>query len=485
MLVGELSAGERQRPIGLARKRGDAVSSAAGAADRERQLFARVVRARNGEPLRCEKDGGPRATPRELGPCGLERRGVARDTDRLDRRQDDSSLRRRRLYRAIKTPAYDSVVPAPRVIIAPQSFKGSADAVAVASAIARGIRKVWPDATIDEMPLADGGEGTVRALVRATNGTVRRARVHDPLLREIEAEWGLLGDGTSAVVEMAAASGLPLLRASERDPRVTSTRGTGELILAAATSGAHRIVVGIGGSATNDGGAGMARAFGYRFFDREGNELPEGGAALARLARIDGQTDPRLVRPAIEVACDVRNPLLGPEGASAVYGPQKGATPEMVRELDAALARFADVVERFVGHPIRDVPGAGAAGGLGAGLVAFLDARLVSGAELVLRAVRFAERLRGADVVITGEGRIDRQSGYGKLTGAVTDAARRAGVHVAAVAGSVGDGYEVLSLDALAVASEGVELARAIEDPVPLIERAGERVARALATRTH
>ena len=335
------------------------------------------------------------------------------------------------------------------------------------------------------MPLADGGEGTVRALVTATLGRTRITRVHDPLGREIDAEWGLLGDGKTAVVEMAAASGLPLLRPEERDARVTSTRGTGELILAAAMSGAHRIVVGIGGSATNDGGAGMARAFGYRFFDREGRELEEGGAALIRLARIDGQTDPRLVRPAIEVACDVRNPLLGPEGASAVYGPQKGATPQIVKELDAALERYADVVERFVGRPVRDVPGAGAAGGLGAGLLAFLDARLVSGAELVLRAVDFASRLRGADLVVTGEGRVDRQSGYGKLTGAVTAAARAAGVPVVAVAGSIGPGHETLALDGLVAASDGVPVAQAMRDPLPLIERSAEGLLRARSAATH
>ena len=340
-----------------------------------------------------------------------------------------------------------------RVVVAPQSFKGSADAVAVASAIARGVRRALPDASVEEMPLADGGEGTVRALVRATKGTLRAARVRDPLLREIRAEWGVLGDGTTAIVEMAAASGLPLLTALERDPRITSTRGTGELILAAAASGAHRIVIGIGGSATNDGGAGMARAIGYRFLDAEGNDLPEGGAALASLARIDGQTDPRLVRPAIEVACDVRNPLLGPEGASAIYGPQKGATPEVVAELDRALARYADVIEGFVGRSIRDVPGSGAAGGLGAGLLAFLDARLVSGADLVLRAVDFTQHLKGAGLVITGEGRIDRQSGFGKLTGAV--------------------------------ASEGVSIAQAMADPLPFIERAAERVVHAALDRTH
>ncbi|HET7699419.1 MAG TPA: glycerate kinase [Candidatus Limnocylindria bacterium] len=370
---------------------------------------------------------------------------------------------------------------APRVLIAPQSFKGSADAVAVAAAIARGIRRAWPAATTVELPLADGGEGTVHALVRATGGELRHARVHDPLLREIDAEWGVLGDRTTAVVEMAAANGLPLLRDDERDPRVTSTRGTGELILAAAMSGAHRIIVGIGGSATNDGGAGMARAFGYRFFDRAGRELPEGGAALAQLTRIDGQTDPRLIRAAIDVACDVRNPLLGPEGASAIFGPQKGATPQMVRELDAALTVYADVVERHVGRNVRDVPGAGAAGGLGAGLVAFLDARLVSGARLVLDAVGFERLMDGATLVITGEGRIDGQSVYGKLTQAVTAVASAHGVPVAAVAGMVGAGHEALR-DAGVVRIETLadtvaEREAAMRDPLPRIEAAAARLA--------
>ena len=371
---------------------------------------------------------------------------------------------------------------APRVIIAPQSFKGSADAVAVAAAIARGVRAVWPEAETVEMPLADGGEGTVRALVTATSGELRRSRVHDPLLRDVDAEWGILGDRKTAVVEMAAANGLPLLRDEERDPRITSTRGTGDLIIQAAMSGAHRIVVGIGGSATNDGGAGMARAFGYRFFDRDGADLPEGGAALARLGRIDGQTDPRLIRSAIDVACDVRNPLLGPEGASAVFGPQKGATPDMVRELDAALARYADVVERFVGRNVRDVPGAGAAGGLGAGLLAFLDARLVSGAQLVLDAVGFERHLARATVVITGEGRIDGQSVYGKLTQAVTAAARAKHVPVLAVAGMLGTGHKAMRGVGLAavetLAENDAERAAAMADPLPRIEAAAARLLR-------
>lgn len=376
-------------------------------------------------------------------------------------------------------PIYHSRVR--RVLIAPQSFKGSADAVSVAAAIARGVKRAWPDAETVELPLADGGEGTVRALVHASGGDVRHTRVHDPLLRDIDAEWGVLGDRVTAVVEMAAANGLPLLRENERDPRVTSTRGTGELILAAAASGAHRIIIGIGGSATNDGGAGMARAFGYRFFDRDGRDLPEGGAALAHLARIDGQTDPRLVRPAIDVACDVRNPLLGPEGASAVFGPQKGATPEMVSELDAALARYADVVERFVGRSVRDVPGAGAAGGLGAGLVAFLDARLVSGARLVLDALGFDKRLDGASLVITGEGRIDGQSAYGKLTQAVTAAARDRAVPVVAVAGMTGEGHEAMIEMGLTrietLAASDAERVAAMRDPLPRIEDAARRLA--------
>jgi len=373
---------------------------------------------------------------------------------------------------------------APRVLIAPQSFKGSVNAVAAASAIARGIRRVWPEARCDELPLADGGEGTVRALVHATGGTLRRSRVHDPLGREIDAEWGMLGDKVTAVVEMAAASGLVLLLEAERDPRRTSTRGTGELVLEAASAGAHRIVVGIGGSATNDGGAGMARALGYRFLDRDGAELPEGGAALARLHRVEGQTDPRLVRPAVEVACDVRNPLLGPGGASAVYGPQKGATAEIVAELDTALARFAEVIEAFVGRSVRDVPGAGAAGGLGAGLLAFLDARLRSGAELVLDATRFAARAAEADLVITGEGRVDQQSGYGKLTQAVTAAARRAGRPVVAIAGGVGPGHEALyesGLGALELIADGpMTLADAMANAEALIEGAAERLARSV-----
>ncbi len=370
-----------------------------------------------------------------------------------------------------------------RVLIAPQAFKGSADAVAVAAAIARGLRRAWPGVACDECPLADGGEGTTRALVHATGGTTRRARVHDPLGRAIEAEWGMLGDGRTAVIEMAAASGLPLLREGERDPRVASTRGTGELLLEAAMSGAARVVVGIGGSATNDGGSGMARAIGFRFLDTDGHELPEGGAALARLARIEGQVDPRLLRVSIEAASDVRNPLVGPDGASAVFGPQKGATPEIVAELDVALTRYADVVEGFVGRRIRDVPGAGAAGGLGAGLIAFADAKMRSGADLVMKAARFAERAAKADLIVTGEGRLDAQSAYGKLTGSVIAQADGIGRPVAAIVGALGPGSDgiVRRLRAVGVTSEEAASPEdAMRRAEQWIERAAERLARTI-----
>jgi len=369
-------------------------------------------------------------------------------------------------------------------LIAPQAFKGSIDAVKVAAAIGRGIHRVWPDAACDELPLADGGEGTVRALVHATGGRLRTSRVHDPLGREIDAEWGMLGDGRTAVIEMAAASGLPLLAPNERDVRITSTRGTGELLLEAAMSGAARVIVGIGGSATNDGGTGMARAIGFRFLDAAGAELPEGGAALARLQRIEGQVDQRVIRVSIDVACDVRNPLVGPEGASAVFGPQKGATPEIVAELDAALTCYADVLQRFLGRDVRNVPGAGAAGGLGAGLVAFADAKLRSGADIVMGATRFDDRAREVDIVITGEGRVDAQSGYGKVTGSVVTRAAALGKPVALVAGGVAGGYERLfatGLRALEIAADGpMSLEDAMARADELIASAAERLARSI-----
>lgn len=325
-----------------------------------------------------------------------------------------------------------------RVVVCPDSFKGSLSAREAAAAIARGVRMADGTAEVVEIPLADGGEGTLDVLIGPTGGHTRSVQVHDPLMRPIDACYGILGGGETAVVEMAAASGLGLLSESERDPMVTSTFGTGELLLSAAESGARRIIVGIGGSATNDGGAGAMTALGVRFLDSHGAEIPPGAAALARLASID-TSDFRFPKDkiAVEVACDVTNPLCGPNGASAVFGPQKSAEPEMVGTLDAALAHYADVLKRDLGKDVADLPGAGAAGGLGAGLAAFLNAELRSGIDIVLDAVHFDDALDGSDLVITGEGRLDDQTAGGKTIAGVLRRASDRGIPVIALCGSV------------------------------------------------
>ena len=295
-----------------------------------------------------------------------------------------------------------------RIIVAPDSYKGSVSALAVAEAMERGVVKVFPYAEVLKIPIADGGEGTVEALVAATGGQMIRQDVQGPLGTSLQSYWGMLGDGETAVIEMAAASGLPLLSKEQRDPRITSTYGTGQLIKAALDKGVKKIIIGIGGSATNDGGTGMAKALGARFFDSSGKELREGGAALADLASIDlSGFDRRVAQVEMLVACDVDNPLCGTRGASAVYGPQKGATPAMVQELDAALARFAAVAQESTGKDVADHAGAGAAGGLGAGLLFFTPAKLRPGVEIVLETMGFTELVSQAAFVITGEGRTD------------------------------------------------------------------------------
>ena len=372
-----------------------------------------------------------------------------------------------------------------RIVIAPDSFKGSLSALGVAAAMERGVRAVFPDAEVVKIPVADGGEGTVEALVEATAGSLRSQRVHGPLGDAVEARWGVLGDGRTAVLEMAAASGLPLVPREKRDPRVTSTIGTGELLRAALDAGLPRAILGIGGSATNDGGAGLARALGVRFLDAKGRDLPEGGAALRGLARIDSsRLDPRLERVELLVACDVDNPLTGPRGASAVYGPQKGATPEMVRELDAALARYAEVARQTTGRDVGAVPGAGAAGGLGAGLLFFTPAKLRPGVEIVLEATGFEEKVRGAALVFTGEGRTDFQTSMGKAPVGVAAAAKRHGVPVVCLSGGLGPGAdEVLErgIDALASAMPGpMSLEEAVAGGAALVEAAAARACRLL-----
>jgi glycerate 2-kinase len=351
--------------------------------------------------------------------------------------------------------------PRLRIAVAPGPFKGSLTAEQAAACIARGLRKGLPRVSTVLVPMADGGDGTLDAVVKGTGGHRVICRASDPLQRRIRAAFGVTGDGRTAIVEMAAASGLVLLQPRERDPLRTTTRGTGELICRALDLGVSRILVGIGGSATNDGGAGMARALGVRFLDRQGRDLPEGGGALEGLWRIDASgLDPRLSGVGVDVACDVVNPLVGPRGAARVYGPQKGATPQMVAHLDRGLRRLAIVIRRDLGHSVRDVPGAGAAGGLGAGLMAFLGARLRRGVDIVMEAVGLERKLRGCDLVITGEGRLDGQTAYGKAPAGVARLASRMGVPVVVIGGCIGP-------DARRVLSAGVDAYfSALQEPV-------------------
>lgn len=375
-----------------------------------------------------------------------------------------------------------------RIVIAPQSLKGSLSAAQTGQAIARGVEAVYSDAQIEIVPVADGGEGTVQALVDATGGEVVQRIVTGPLGEPVTAFYGLLGDGQTAAIEMAASSGLPLVPPALRDPRITTTYGVGELIRAALDDGRRHFIIGIGGSATNDGGAGMAQALGASLTTVQGQAILPGGAALAELAAIDVTgLDPRLQDCLFEVACDVTNPLCGPLGASAVYGPQKGATPEMVVELDAALAHYAHLLERDLHSSVAALPGAGAAGGLGAGLLAFLHANIRPGAQIVLDAIHLAERLGPAvDLLITAEGQIDMQTAYGKSVGAVAGLAKRYGIPVLALAGSLGENYRAvydLGVDAIAVLPSGpVSLAFAMEHAASLTSDATERAVRTLRT---
>ncbi|MEH6483701.1 MULTISPECIES: glycerate kinase [Pseudomonas] len=329
-----------------------------------------------------------------------------------------------------------------KIVIAPDSFKESLSALEVAEAIAKGWASVYPDAEICLLPMADGGEGTVDALLAATGGERRECQVRGPLGAPVQAHWGWLA-GNTAVIEMAAASGLHWVPSGQRDATVTSSYGTGELIREALDGGAKRIILGLGGSATNDGGAGLLQALGMRLLDRDGAELAAGGAALAQLYQIDmAGLDSRLLGVQVDVAADVDNPLCGPRGASAVFGPQKGASPEQVASLDAALQSMANVVAATLGEDFSQVPGVGAAGGLGFAAKAFLRAGFRPGIELVAELSGLAEAVQGADLVITGEGRLDAQSLHGKTPVGVARVAQAAGVPVIALAGSLGEGYQ-------------------------------------------
>lgn len=368
-----------------------------------------------------------------------------------------------------------------RVVVAPDKFKGTLTAAQAARAISAGWRRADPTAELDEVPVADGGEGTLDALVAALGGRIERVRVTGPLGDPVDAELGVVdGEGLTAVVEMAGASGLQLVSEARRDPMRATTKGTGELMLAAARHGLARMIVCIGGSATNDGGAGMAQALGAHLRDEDGRDLPPGGAALRRLSSIDTTLmAPELRDVDIVVATDVDNPLTGPRGASAVYGPQKGASPEQVAVLDEALRHFAAVLLRDLGIDVREIPGAGAAGGLGAGLIAFLGARVRPGFDVVADAVDLARRVEPADVVVTGEGRFDAQTDQGKAPAGVIRMAREAGCRSVLIAGDVEVQAAADLVYSLSERAGGVE--GAMSRAARLLEEAAADAARAIA----
>ncbi|MCO4878298.1 glycerate kinase [Paraburkholderia caribensis] len=324
-----------------------------------------------------------------------------------------------------------------KIVIAPDSFKESLSAAEVATQIEAGFREIFPDFQYRRLPIADGGEGTVDALLQAVSGQRRHVTVSDPLGRPVQAEYAILSNGTG-VIEMAAASGLHLVAPHERDPRITSSRGTGELIMDALSAGVRHFIIGIGGSATNDAGAGLLQALGIRLVDSADADLASGGAALSRLAHINQScVDPRLKECRFEVACDVNNPLTGGNGATAVFGPQKGATPQMIAELDEALGNFAAVIKRDLDADVCSLPGSGAAGGLGAALIGVLHARLRPGIEIVCDAMRVADAVQEADLVVTGEGCIDGQTACGKAPVGIAQIASQFGVPVIAIGGAV------------------------------------------------
>lgn len=325
-----------------------------------------------------------------------------------------------------------------KIVIAPDSYKESLSATEVAQAIEKGFREIFPEAQFVSVPVADGGEGTVEAMIAATQGRAMTSTVTGPLGDAVEARWGISGDGATAFIEMAAASGLALVPPEQRNPLVTTSYGTGELILRALESGVNNIIIGIGGSATNDGGAGMVQALGAKLCDADGTPIGFGGGSLTSLNHIDiSGLDARLQTCSIRVACDVTNPLTGPSGASCIFGPQKGASAEMIVELDRNLAHYAEVIKKSLRVDVKAVPGSGAAGGMGAALMAFLGAELRSGIEIVTQALNLEEHIHDCTLVVTGEGRIDSQSIHGKVPVGVASVAKKYHKPVIGIAGSL------------------------------------------------
>lgn len=376
-----------------------------------------------------------------------------------------------------------------KIVIAPDSFKGGMTAKEAAEAIEAGLQPIFPEAEIVKVPMADGGEGTVQSLVDATAGQLIHETVTGPLGTPVDAVYGLLGDGQTAVIEMASASGIQYVNEHTHNPLITTTYGTGELMIAALNRGATQLILGIGGSATNDGGAGMAQALGVQLLDATGTALAPGGGALDQLTSIDlSQVDPRIATTQILIASDVTNPLVGPDGASAVFGPQKGATSAMVVQLDANLTHYAAVIQETLGLELADYPGAGAAGGLGAGLLAFTKSEMRKGIEIVIEYAGLKEKAQGADLVFTGEGGIDFQTKFGKTPYGVAQATKTVApdAPVVVVAGNVGQGIESLYednvIDAVFSIVPGVTtLADALTNGPQNLSRTAENIARLIA----
>ena len=373
-----------------------------------------------------------------------------------------------------------------KIVLAPDSFKGNLTSLQVASALEKGIKRVIPNANCIKVPMADGGEGTVQSLVDATGGKFVRKQVKGPAGKPVSARYGILSDGKTAVIEMAEASGLPEVEGTkDKNPMKTTTFGTGQLMMDAINKGANHIILGLGGSATVDGGAGMAQALGVRFLDKKGNEIKELGAGgmLNKIASIDmSEVNPKVKQTKVTVASDVENPLCGKKGAAYVFGPQKGATPSMVTRLDANLKHFAGVIKKDLRKDVMKLKGAGAAGGLGAGLVAFTGAKLKSGIDIVVEATGLVRHIKGADLVLTGEGRVDFQTAFGKTPSGVAKAARKQKVQTVAIGGGITDdarGVFEHGIDGLASAcARDMSLQEAMSNSRAHLANAAERVIR-------
>jgi len=374
-----------------------------------------------------------------------------------------------------------------KIVVAPDSFKGSLTAIEVSDAIEQGIREIFPEAEIVKIPMADGGDGTVQCLANATGGEILGEKVTGPLGGEVLAHYGILGDKKTAVIEMAEASGLTLVPENKRNPLITTTYGTGQLIKAALTQGCRKMIIGIGGSATNDAGAGMVQALGVKLLDKNGEEIGFGGGELKKLIWIDiSNLDNRLFDTKVLVASDVSNPLCGPKGASQTYGHQKGATPEIIKELDGYLAHFAELIKKELNKDIKDIPGAGAAGGLGASLMAFLNAELRLGIEIIIEIVKLEQAIKDTDLVITGEGKIDSQTIYGKTPIGVAKIAKKYNIPVMAVAAIIGDDadivhqYGISSL--ISVSGQPMRLEESVPNKVALIKNSIKQSMMAMKT---